>query len=75
MRSNTSTGIVEFRIYGTETTNCDPITITPKVSMNSGADQEQNYTVIGTLDAVEFIPEIPQGLTECFMGWVGPNNF
>ncbi|WMI65221.1 T9SS type A sorting domain-containing protein [Aestuariibaculum sp. YM273] len=75
MKSDTSTAILEFQVFGTETTSCDPIMITPKISVNSETEEEINYTVIEGTDTVELIPELPLGTSGGNMLWSGPDNF
>lgn len=75
MKSNTATAILEFQVFGLETTNCDATVITSKVVLNGGAEQNKNYAVLSLSDSVELIPVLPAGTTGGIMQWTGPDNF
>ncbi len=75
MKSNASTGIIEFEVWGTETTECDPTAITTNVILNEGPEQPQNYVITGPDDELQLIPTLPDGVTGGLMQWTGPDNF
>tara|TARA_R110002049_G_scaffold38978_6_gene120447 strand:- start:36988 stop:39570 length:2583 start_codon:yes stop_codon:yes gene_type:complete len=75
MKSATFTGIMEFQVFGIETTECDETIINYNISINSGTEIPQNYAVIETNETVQFIPEIPIDATDGKMIWSGPNNY
>lgn len=75
MKSNASTGIAEFQVWGMETTDCDPTPITANVSLNGEAEQEQNYAIIHTTDVLQLIPVLPDGVSGGIMQWSGPQDY
>lgn len=75
MKSDTSTGVIEFQVFGIETTECDATAVTSKVSLNSGAEEELNYIVISPSDTAELIAELTPEATGGIMQWTGPNSF
>ncbi|HMQ85682.1 MAG TPA: T9SS type A sorting domain-containing protein [Saprospiraceae bacterium] len=75
MRSDASTGVAEFQVWGTETTSCDPAPASTGISINGEDVQQQNYAVINTTDVVQLIPAFPNGISGGIMQWSGPQNF
>ena len=74
MKSDTSTGIIEFQVFGSETTVCDLTPISSGVTIN-GSSKQQNYAVVNVDDIVEFSAAYPANTTGGKMKWTGPNNF
>ncbi|MEN3324456.1 T9SS type A sorting domain-containing protein [Mariniflexile soesokkakense] len=74
MKSATSTGIIEFQVFGIETTECDSTPITSSVIIN-GTPEEQNFAVVNAGEVVELIPASSTDLSLGKMKWTGPNNF
>ncbi|NLO69811.1 MAG: T9SS type A sorting domain-containing protein [Porphyromonadaceae bacterium] len=73
MKSETSTGIIEFKVLGVETTECIPSQITPFTSINGGAEKETNLGNILAGDSVKFSPK--SSSTTGSWRWSGPHNF
>ena len=74
MKSNTSTGISEFKVMGIETTSCDTVEITPYVQLNDREIEAGNAANLIYGDSVRFII-VPEGYTgAAYYSWRGPNN-
>lgn len=73
MKSNTSTGIIEFKVQGMETKECNSSIITPFVSVNGGNEQNSNLGNLITGDSVRFIPKSSTSTGK--WRWSGPANF
>lgn len=73
MKSETSTGISEFRITGVETQECEPAEVTSYVRINGGEKIPQAYAQALIGESVSFHPKINNegGLYL----WNGPNGF
>ncbi|MDA3879126.1 MAG: T9SS type A sorting domain-containing protein [Prolixibacteraceae bacterium] len=72
MVSNTSTGILEWKVFGPEQEPCDPTVLSNKVVINDGAVQDMQYINVLAGDNVNCsIGDIEGGNTT----WSGPANF
>lgn len=74
MKSTTSTGIIEFGVYGVEAAKCDPTIINQYVNKNSGTDTSANYVKATVGDKVQFKPGVAGGVGSKYQ-WSGPKNF
>jgi hypothetical protein len=72
MKSVTSTGILEWRVYGTESGPCSPTGLTSSLRINEDAVQDGNNATIAAGDSVTFIPG-PDDEGDWY--WDGPDGF
>lgn len=74
-KSSTATGVVEFQVFGVETTQCDPTGLTAAVKVNNGSQKPLNYAVVSPTENVQFLASIANNPTGGKVKWIGPNNF
>jgi len=72
LNTTQSTGMLEFRVYGTPVSNCPGTTITPYTQVNGGTWSQTGAASVSAGASVKFGPQPTSGGS---WSWTGPNGY